>query len=79
MRRGSLGNFWVIYKYFSVFLKSVGLRIRQFIDDSAVGKQVGLVRLGCAEDSDHACQRGVGSGSHVQWFGSQPCRVHVFE
>jgi hypothetical protein len=39
---------------------------------SAVGKQVGLMGVDCAEDFDYAGQGGVGSGSHVHGLGSQP-------
>ena len=39
---------------------------------SPVGKQIGMVRMGCSEDFDDPGQRGIGTCSHVQWFDSQP-------
>ena len=38
----------------------------------AVGKQVGLMRMGRAKDFDDVGQGGVGSGAHVHGIGGQP-------
>ena len=42
---------------------------------AAVGEQVGVVRAGGAEDVDHARQRRLGAGAHVQRLDRQPHRV----
>ena len=39
---------------------------------AAVGEQVGMVRPGRAEDVDHAGQRRLGAGAHVQRLDGQP-------
>ena len=39
---------------------------------SSVGKEVGMVGVGCAKNGDDACQCAVGACSHVQWGSGQP-------
>ena len=42
-----------------------------------VGKQVGGVGVGCAEDGDYACQAGVNAASHVQGLCGEPHSINA--